>query len=436
MDGRGSRRAKVVHSPPRKCNGANWTGEGKSVQGEEGTVGKGENKRNEDNQNEREDKEAKREEKSEEQNKREGEEEKGVERGDKDEEENKEDETEREEENKEDEEREGGKKKQEVKEAQGEKEKARPNINDIEKMLMKERIKVLENEIIRVKVSDIQRRIEETIRKMRKEKEAEKEKWRAEKKELVEKVRKCEKEIEDKIWEINKEKGKEKEKKRSEAIEGGSEEESRVEREQGKSYSRIGSEQYKHKGKSEGRVREEQDNIEEERENPKGVTDEFMKYEMRERRERRKGMIITRNGGMERGEGKGDMIQEVRRRLGIEKERIRIKYEGENKANIEFKQMEDKLEALRNKKELIGTNIWIGDDHTRREISIQKWIRETARRERMKGKNAKVGYQKIMVENRVWKFNERSGQLEEMKFRDAEGTRSRHQKRTSGRGSY
>lgn len=444
---RGSKRPKVVHSPPKKWNAEKWAGVNESKQGEVEKIGKEEKEKREKNKNEMEDKEGRSEEESTSQDKGEREKGKKEKKRDKEEEENNEEQEEKEEENKDKGENNERKKNQEGREEEGENEKARPKMSDIEKMLMKERIKVLENEVNKMKESDMQKRIEtleETVRKMRREKEEEKEKWREEKKELIEKVRRYEKEIEENIREENREKEREKEKKkkRSEEKESEREVESRGEIEQRKSYSRIVREKNKSKErekenthkKREGAGREERENKDENRGKPQGVTEEFMKYEMRERRERRRGMIITRNDREDGREQEEDMIKEVCKRLKIEEKKIRVKYEGEKKANIEFKQMEDKMEALRNKRKLMGTNIWIGDDHTKREISIQKWLRETARRERMKGKNAKVGYQKIIIENRVWKFNERNGQLEEVKFRgNAEGTRDRQQRGTSGR---
>lgn len=49
----------------------------------------------------------------------------------------------------------------------------------------------------------------------------------------------------------------------------------------------------------------------------------------------------------------------------------------------------------------------------------------------MKGRNVKVRYQKLIGEKKVWRFNERNGQLEEMTFqRDAKEGRSQQQENT------
>lgn len=106
------------------------------------------------------------------------------------------------------------------------KEKTAPSAGDIEKMLMTERIKVLEGEVIKLKEKDAQERIgrlEEVINKIMKEKEEEKEKWKEERKVWMNRIIKCEKVIEEMMQKMSEEKKRAKMKggKRGSNVDGG-----------------------------------------------------------------------------------------------------------------------------------------------------------------------------------------------------------------------
>lgn len=106
--------------------------------------------------------------------------------------------------------------------------------------------------------------------------------------------------------------------------------------------------------------------------------------------------------------------------MKIEEGKYKVKYEGQNKISIEFRTIEEKLLALEQRENLRGTGIWVDDDHTRREIEIQKWLRAVAEREKKKGKEIWVGYQKIKIGEENWRYNERMGELEKKPFRGGE----------------
>lgn len=85
---------------------------------------------------------------------------------------------------------------------------------------------------------------------------------------------------------------------------------------------------------------------------------------------------------------------------------------------LEFDKLESKLKAMEYKQNFKGLNIWIDDDHTKREIEIQKWLRRVAKEERDYGYNAKVGYLRIIMDDGTWKFNETSAEFELLPFRE------------------
>lgn len=52
---------------------------------------------------------------------------------------------------------------------------------------------------------------------------------------------------------------------------------------------------------------------------------------------------------------------------------------------MKFRNWMEKMEILKKRKELKGTDIWIKNDLTRREDEVQKWLDGVAERERRSG---------------------------------------------------
>lgn len=75
---------------------------------------------------------------------------------------------------------------------------------------------------------------------------------------------------------------------------------------------------------------------------------------------------------------------------------------------IETETMADKVEILKNKSKLRQRKerIYIDNDLTVKEREIQREIHEMAKEERNKGKRVKVGYKKLIVNGREWKWDE------------------------------
>lgn len=82
-------------------------------------------------------------------------------------------------------------------------------------------------------------------------------------------------------------------------------------------------------------------------------------------------------------------------------------------ARVTFKNFDDKLQIMRNKSKLRGSDTYIDNDLTRGEREIQSVLRQRAREEREKGDTeAKVGYQKILMRGQwvTWKdLNTKNG---------------------------
>ena len=63
-------------------------------------------------------------------------------------------------------------------------------------------------------------------------------------------------------------------------------------------------------------------------------------------------------------------------------------------------------------RKLTGKTIYIDNDYTVKEQQIQRIIRKRAAEERQKGSQVRVGYQKIVVDGKEWKWNEEKSDFE------------------------
>ncbi|KAF2885784.1 hypothetical protein ILUMI_20389 [Ignelater luminosus] len=67
--------------------------------------------------------------------------------------------------------------------------------------------------------------------------------------------------------------------------------------------------------------------------------------------------------------------------------------------------LEQKLQIIKAKSKLKGTQCFIEDDLTKEERKIQAILRNKARNEREKRNTAKIGYTKLIVNDEVWEWN-------------------------------
>lgn len=85
---------------------------------------------------------------------------------------------------------------------------------------------------------------------------------------------------------------------------------------------------------------------------------------------------------------------------------------GDNRYIIELNNWEDKIKILKEKGRLKGKELYIDSELTYKERMVQKFIRDTARAERNRGARTKIGYQKLEINGKMWKWNNRKEQLE------------------------
>lgn len=142
---------------------------------------------------------------------------------------------------------------------------------------------------------------------------------------------------------------------------------------------------------------------------------ELEKQSENQEREKRKLNIVIKGG-----HPYGPNITKSVEDLLVEKLQIRPRIQesfkigkGDNAAIlVKMQDWEAKTDIMKAKNKLRGTKIVIENDMTRAEREIQMQIRTRAKEEKQKGKQVKIGYNKIIIESEEWKWNMLSHKLE------------------------
>lgn len=133
-------------------------------------------------------------------------------------------------------------------------------------------------------------------------------------------------------------------------------------------------------------------------------------------RKDRKNNIVIRGLRNEKEEAKKVGKEFLEKEFGAGSKIKYIKTEGKEKREVIIVEMEDwqtKEKIMKEKSKLRGRNIYIDHDMTKEEREVQRKLRERAGREREEGKKVKVGYRKIIVEGKVYIWNEEEEELRE-----------------------
>lgn len=140
-----------------------------------------------------------------------------------------------------------------------------------------------------------------------------------------------------------------------------------------------------------------------------------LEYELRERQERKNSIIIT---GLQNPERKrGPEIRYVFEQIMGVTPRVKKIREVQEGTLVEFGAWNDKRKVMTKKKWLKGTNVWISDDLTPRERTVQEWLASVAKKKREEGHQVRIGYMMMSVnEDKVY-WSEEDGRLERRRFR-------------------
>jgi hypothetical protein len=136
----------------------------------------------------------------------------------------------------------------------------------------------------------------------------------------------------------------------------------------------------------------------------------------RAERERRKRNVVIRgtDWGEEGNEGEVEEFLKEKLKIEVKVEKAKkIKVGEKDKIMIAtLKTWEEKWKVMREKSKL-EKGVYIDDDLTRREREVQQRLRVIARARREKGEQVKIGYKKLKIGYRWYRWNEREEKLEE-----------------------
>lgn len=146
------------------------------------------------------------------------------------------------------------------------------------------------------------------------------------------------------------------------------------------------------------------------------------KLERIDQDKRRKRLIVRGlqvRGGRETA--KVEIEQFIQNNLGVQVELTQVEQLKSDMVLIKTRDMHSKIEILKNKGKLRSTHraVFIQQDMTYNERVIQGKLFRRVREERERGNEARIYYRKIIVNGRVFKWDENIGDVIEAKKEDA-----------------
>lgn len=149
------------------------------------------------------------------------------------------------------------------------------------------------------------------------------------------------------------------------------------------------------------------------------IREVLWKEEKRERREKRNNIVI-KGADIPMKETPREAAEEiVKQNLQVEAP-IEEAYwvrgrRGGSFMVVKFKEWQQKMEIMMKKNKLKGKRLFIDNDLTKKERDIQREIAQVARAEKEQGAQVKIGYKKLRVNEKIFKWKEEGG-FEEAKF--------------------
>ena len=135
------------------------------------------------------------------------------------------------------------------------------------------------------------------------------------------------------------------------------------------------------------------------------------KFEQQDKKARRNNIVI-KGAHLNTENLEGEVECMIKNKLGVEVkilEAYTIRNRHENKIIIaKTEYIKQKTMIMTNKNKLKDTRIYIENDLTKKELEIQRDIRQVAKKE--KGKQVKIGYQKLIINGQTWSYEQLQNQ--------------------------
>ena len=116
-----------------------------------------------------------------------------------------------------------------------------------------------------------------------------------------------------------------------------------------------------------------------------------------------------------RGSMKGKLEDLFKKELEVNVPVKFVTISGQRICLVELENKEDKIRIMKVKnklRKLSGKTIYVDNDYPVKKQQVQRNIRKRAAEERQKGNQVRVGYQKMVVDGKEWKWNEEKSDFE------------------------
>lgn len=129
----------------------------------------------------------------------------------------------------------------------------------------------------------------------------------------------------------------------------------------------------------------------------------------KEEKDKRRNNIILKGINSQKGNERETVKNFLKEELKVEAEITQAYTVGNNEQGgiilAQIGTWQNKQQIMQNKSSLKGRNIYVEDDMTKYEREVQREIRNIAKGKRAEGKTAKVGYQKIFIDNVEYRWD-------------------------------
>jgi hypothetical protein len=140
------------------------------------------------------------------------------------------------------------------------------------------------------------------------------------------------------------------------------------------------------------------------------ITKQEEKLERKEKQEIRNNIVI-KNIKFKSATIKEEVKTFIQQKLETDVEVIDTIEINDNMTIVKLENWEQKKQVMKNKSKLRGEKIYIDGELTRREREIQKKIVEVAKDKIKNGDKAKVGYKKLILNGKVYIWDEKKSRL-------------------------
>ncbi|XP_057332083.1 cilia- and flagella-associated protein 251-like [Microplitis mediator] len=148
-------------------------------------------------------------------------------------------------------------------------------------------------------------------------------------------------------------------------------------------------------------------------EQPKKLSMNDFIEEIAKRRKRRNNICIRHKCADSK-----QAVRQIEEKLQVNLSNKKFNIYSENLLMVYCESFAEKIDFMKNRGNLKGSDIFLDDDLTTREQEVNAWLRNVEQIQREKGASTRRSYMKICIDGRWEQWNEKTGELEVVKNRN------------------